>query len=64
MWKTWHEVFKLTLGYGDRSLVSELREVRNRWAHQKPFSSDDTDRALDSAQRLLTSVSATATCLD
>src|SRR5690606_23051262 len=34
------------------------RDVRNRWAHQKPFGSDDTYRALDSASRLLTAVSA------
>ena len=39
-------------------LVSELRDVRNKWAHQKPFSSDDADRALDSLPRLLTAVSA------
>ena len=39
-------------------LVNELRDVRNRWAHQEPFSGDDADRALDSAERLLTAVSA------
>jgi predicted AAA+ superfamily ATPase len=32
--------------------------VRNKWAHQEPFSTDDAYRALDSVQRLLTSVSA------
>jgi len=58
MWDAWNEVFKQTLGHAERSLVSELREVRNRWAHQEPFSSDDTDRALDSAERLLAAVSA------
>jgi hypothetical protein len=42
----------------ERSLVSELRDVRNKWAHQEPFSSDDADRALDSPARLLTAVSA------
>jgi hypothetical protein len=40
------------------TLVSELRDVRNRWAHQKPFNGDDAYRALDSAGRLLTAVSA------
>src|SRR2546428_1291080 len=58
MWETWNEVFGRTLGRAERSLVSELRDVRNKWAHQEPFSSDDTDRALDSAERLLTAVSA------
>ena len=58
MGATWNDVFRDTLGYTERSLVSELREWRNRWAHQKRFSSDDTDRALDSTERLLTAVSA------
>ena len=58
MWETWNEVFRRTLGYAERSLVSELRDVRNRWAHQEPFSSRDAERALDSMVRLLTAVSA------
>ena len=58
MWETWNDVFKRTLGFAERSLVSELREWRNKWAHQEPFSSDDADRALDSASRLLAAVSA------
>jgi len=58
MWNQWNVVFRKTLGQAERTLVSELRDVRNRWAHQKPFSSDDAYRALDSAGRLLTAVSA------
>jgi hypothetical protein len=58
MWDAWNEVFRKTLGQSERSLVQELREVRNRWAHQGTFSTDDTYRALDSAARLLTAVSA------
>ncbi len=58
MWYQWNEVFRDTLGHAERSLVSELREVRNRWAHQQAFSGDDAYRALDSAVRLLTAVSA------
>lgn len=58
MWDTWNEVFRRTLGAAERSLVSELREWRNRWAHQEPFSSDDAYRVLDSAARLLAAVSA------
>ena len=58
MWEQWNEVFKKTLGFSERSLVSELREVRNRWAHQEPFTTDDAYRALDSASRLLTAISA------
>ncbi|OGQ97428.1 MAG: AAA+ family ATPase [Deltaproteobacteria bacterium RIFOXYD12_FULL_57_12] len=58
MWESWNEIFRLTLGHTERSLVSELRDHRNKWAHQESFSSDDTYRALDSAGRLLTAVSA------
>jgi predicted AAA+ superfamily ATPase len=58
MWDAWNDVFRKTLGQAERSLVIELRDVRNRWAHQEPFSGDDADRALDSAERLLTAVSA------
>lgn len=58
MWNQWNEVFRKTLGQAERTLVSELRDVRNRWAHQQPFSTDDAYRALDSAGRLLTAVSA------
>ena len=58
LWNQWNDVFRKTLGQAERSLVSELREVRNRWAHQRPFSTDDAYRALDSISRLLTAVSA------
>lgn len=58
MWETWNDCFKHTLGFSERSLVSELREWRNKWAHQHTFSSDDTYRAIDSAARLLRAVSA------
>jgi predicted AAA+ superfamily ATPase len=58
MWDSWNDVFRKTLGHAERSLVSELRDHRNKWAHQEPFSSDDAYRALDSAGRLLSAVSA------
>lgn len=58
MWDQWKTVFQRTLGHSERNYVSELREVRNKWAHQQPFSTDDTYRALDTAERLLNSVSA------
>lgn len=57
MWDTWNDVFKRTLGFNERSLVSEIRDWRNKWAHQTPFSSDDTDRALDSIHRLMLAIS-------
>jgi uncharacterized protein len=58
MWDEWNTVFRTTLGQPQRTLVSELREVRNNWAHEKPFSTDATYRALDSMKLLLQAVSA------
>lgn len=58
LWDQWQPVFRNVLGHAERALVSELREVRNAWAHQDPFTLDDAYRALDSVQRLLTAVSA------
>jgi len=58
MWDAWQPVFRNTLGHAERSLLSELRGHRNTWAHQGAFSGDDAYRALDSAGRLLTAVSA------
>jgi predicted AAA+ superfamily ATPase len=58
LWEAWNDIFGKTLGRAERSLVQELRECRNKWAHQEPFSGDDADRALDSMTRLLAAVSA------
>jgi len=53
----WQGVFRYVLGHVERSYVGELFEVRNRWAHEKPFTSDDVYRALDTMQRLLEAIS-------
>lgn len=58
MWDQWHQVFSRKLGQNERNLISELRTVRNKWAHQELFSTDDAYRALDSTARLLVAVSA------
>lgn len=54
----WNNIFKKILGHAERSLVSELRNTRNQWAHQSTFSTDDAYRCLDSVTRLLTAISA------
>lgn len=64
LWDQWNAVFKNTLGHAERSIVSELRDVRNRWAHNEQFSSNDAVRALDSMERLLTAVSASEAALE
>ena len=58
MMATWKSVFRPILGHAERSYVSELLEYRNAWAHQQRFTGDDAHRVLDTAARLLTSVSA------
>lgn len=58
MWDQWKQVFSKTLGHMERNYVSELRETRNRWAHQEAFNFEDVSRALDSIHRLLSAVSA------
>jgi predicted AAA+ superfamily ATPase len=54
----WRDTFERLLGRPYRSFVFELRDVRNRWAHQETFSSDDAYRALDTAHRVLTAIAA------
>ena len=54
----WNNVFRYGLNQTERSHLFELRKVRNAWAHQETFSSDDAYRALDTAARLLRAVSA------
>ena len=58
MWDQWNAAFRTELGHTERSLVSELREFRNRWAHQAEFDFDDTYRILDSVRRLLAAIEA------
>lgn len=51
-------LFNGILSRGEQNLAGELRDVRNRWAHNTAFSADDTYRALDTAERLLRAVNA------
>lgn len=54
----WDAGFRSELTRGDRNVAFELRQVRNDWAHNKPFTHDDAYRALDSIERLLTAIDA------
>ena len=56
MWDHWNDVFRHDLTFVERSLVSELREYRNRWAHQQDFTEPDTYRIMDNIERLLIAV--------
>ncbi len=52
---TWNEVFGHGFPAGVRSMVFEIADARNKWAHQQSVSTDDTVRALDSMERVLES---------
>ena len=54
----WDSTFGRVLSAGDRSLLYEIRSVRNRWAHQASIPLDDVDRLADNVIRLLTSIGA------
>lgn len=54
----WRDVFQHVLDPSDRAFVTELQGWRNKWAHQERLSTEDTDRALDSAARLLRAIDA------
>ncbi|MGD6745422.1 DUF499 domain-containing protein [Streptomyces sp. BH106] len=54
----WGSYFRHSLPGAVRGYASEVNDVRNRWAHNAKFSSDDTVRALDTAERLLAAVGA------
>jgi predicted AAA+ superfamily ATPase len=58
IWENWNTVFRKTLGQAERTLVSELRSIRNDWAHSTTYSTDNAYRALDSISRLLTAIAA------
>lgn len=54
----WKDVFHDQLGHAGRTLLSELRNLRNDWAHMKKMEIDDAYRALDSISRMLEAISA------
>jgi predicted AAA+ superfamily ATPase len=56
----WDELFKKLLSRNDRSIVNELIQTRNQWAHSQSFTTSDAIRALDSVNRLLSEIGATS----
>jgi hypothetical protein len=56
--------FDDAIGRVGQGYSKELREARNDWAHNKSFSDDDAYRCLDTAERLLVAVGASASADD
>src|SRR6478736_5155278 len=59
---SWDPVFKHELKGDGRGYLNEVRAIRNTWAHQlsKAYSFDDTYRALDTVERALRLIDASA----
>lgn len=57
----WADVFKKKLANSNRNWVKELIETRHKWAHfgSEDFSSDDTERGLDTMARLCEQIDTT-----
>ena len=51
-------MFGQALGLFERGLLRELRDWRNKWAHQERLTPEDVERALDSSARLLRAINA------
>ena len=56
IWERWNDLFRGELSFVERCLVSELRDFRNRWAHQDQLCENDIYRILDGIERLLRAV--------
>jgi predicted AAA+ superfamily ATPase len=54
----WFNVFKDRVSVGTRSFIFEARDWRNKWAHQSVVNGDDTERALDTIERILSDIGA------
>lgn len=50
---TWNDFFREVFGRAERAYVALLRDARNDWAHNKRFSSDETNRILDFCEIVL-----------
>lgn len=56
IWENWNSVFRHDLGFVERSLVSELREFRHRWALSVSSVCEVPTRCVDGIERLLEAV--------
>lgn len=56
--------FNGLLARSQQAYASELREVRKKWAHTEPFTSDETIRALSTIELLLDAVDAPDSAAD
>ena len=54
----WDSTFSRVLTVTERSMLFEVRHIRNKWAHQSIIQIDDVDRLADNVVRLLVAINA------
>ena len=64
MLEHWDGVFARRLPTTVRHYVFELKDVRNRWAHEEPFTDEEVRRAVDTARILAKAIGAPTGQLD
>jgi hypothetical protein len=60
----WNGTFQSCLPPVARSYVHELRDIRNRWAHEASFTEDETARAIDTMRQLAALIGAPSLLAD
>jgi hypothetical protein len=58
MLANWESVFAARMGKTARHYIFELKDVRNRWAHEAEFAIDEVRRAIDTAALVAQSIGA------
>lgn len=64
MVQNWESVFARKLSPTVRHYVFELRDIRNRWAHEEPFDEDEAERAAHTARMVAKAIDAPKSVLD
>lgn len=64
MIENWEPAFARELSPTARHYVHELRDIRNRWAHEEPFSNDEARRAVDTTRLVAKAIGAPQKVLD
>jgi hypothetical protein len=62
--QNWNTAFAPRLPHTIRNYVFELRDVRNRLAHEEPFSTDAVRRAIDTARLIAGAIDAPRSLID
>jgi hypothetical protein len=57
----WDAVYSRSLAKVVRAYIHELKDVRNRWAHEEPFSKTEMSRALNTIKQVSLAIGAPLT---